>query len=277
MGRPLRRQYPGALYHVTSRGNRRAHIYLDERDYLIWQDLLADTVRRYNFVVHAWCQMPNHYHLVIQTVEGNLSDGMQYLNSMYSKRFNWRHDLVGHVIQGRFWDDVIDSDQRLLAAARYVAQNPVRAKLVASPDDWRWGSHIHLSGQKSPLDWFGTDWLLSQFANASAGAAMDRYRAFVDEVPLAPNPFADEAGRKLDPLVARRRAALPLDEYPRRYDDRAEGMARAYFTTVYTMRAIAEQFGVSTRTVSRAVAALEERLKAELVSMSVSDTMVDTN
>jgi putative transposase len=122
------------MYHVTSRGNRRGLIYVDERDFLIWQDRLAATVSRYNFAVHAFCQMPNHYHLLVETVEGNLSDGMHYLNSTYAQQFNHRHQLSGHVVQGRFHAVPIRKDAQLLEVARYIAQNPVRAKLATAPE-----------------------------------------------------------------------------------------------------------------------------------------------
>ncbi|TWI63584.1 REP element-mobilizing transposase RayT [Pseudoduganella lurida] len=277
MARAPRIQYPGALYHVTSRGNRRAHIYLDVRDYQIWQDQLAATVERFNFAVHAFCQMPNHYHMIVQTTEGNLSDGMRYLNGTYGQKFNWRHNLVGHVIQGRFHTVLMRRETQLLATARYVAWNPVRAELVKSAQEWRWGSYPHTSGLAHPLDWLDDDWLISQFGDGDRKHAAMRYRAFVNSEEMPADPLVDHGARGLDTAARCRRLALSLEEYQRRYVNRNEAMARAYFSTAYTMPAIAAHFGVSAKTVSRAAATFEPLLKAELVSMLGSDPTVDTN
>jgi len=100
MARPLRIEYAGALYHVTSRGDRREDIYLDDEDRLIWLQILAQTCSRFNWRCHAWCQMDNHYHILIETIESNLSQGMRQLNGVYTQKSNRRHGRVGHVFQG---------------------------------------------------------------------------------------------------------------------------------------------------------------------------------
>jgi len=101
MARPLRIELAGGLYHVTSRGDRCEDIYLDDKDRRQWLILLGQVCERFNWVCHAYCQMSNHYHLVIETVEGNLSQGMRQLNGVYTQYFNRRHRRVGHVYQGR--------------------------------------------------------------------------------------------------------------------------------------------------------------------------------
>ena len=100
MTRPLRLEFSGALYHVTSRGDRRGDIYRDDDDRIAWLAVLSETCSRYNFVVHAFCQMTNHYHLLIETIDGDLGRGMRQLNGAYSQYYNRRHRLVGHVFQG---------------------------------------------------------------------------------------------------------------------------------------------------------------------------------
>jgi len=253
MARPPRIVYPGALYHVTSRGNRRANIYVDERDFLTWQDRLAETVSRYNFAVHAFCQMPNHYHLLVETVEGNLSTGMHYLNSTYAQKFNHRHALTGHVVQGRFHAVPIKKDAQLLQVARYVAQNPVRAKLVEDAEAWRWGSHVNICGLAPPLPWLAGDWLLAMFGDVETAQAILRYRAFVREQVVVDSPLADHPVHHVTSAHPRREARS-LEYYRTHYSDRDEAMARAYATTAYRIDVIATHFGVSTKTVSRAVA-----------------------
>jgi putative transposase len=102
MSRPLRLELAGGLYHVTSRGDRREDIYLDDDDRELWLAILAHVCKRHNWICHAWCQMSNHYHLVIETVEGNLSQGMRQLNGIYTQTINRKHHRVGHVFQGRY-------------------------------------------------------------------------------------------------------------------------------------------------------------------------------
>jgi REP element-mobilizing transposase RayT len=254
MARAPRIVYPGAVYHITSRGNRRANIYVDDRDFLTWQDRLAATVSRYNFAVHAFCQMPNHYHLLVEAVEGNLSDGMHYLNSTYAQKFNQRHALTGHVVQGRFHAVPIKSDAQLLVVARYIAQNPVRAKLVQDVEAWRWGSHNHLCGLAPALPWLAGEWLLGMFGATDATQALPRYRAFVRQHLAVDNPLADHSERGPNHDARRRREAQSLAHYQAHYADRNEAMAQAFLTTAYRIDEIAAHFGVSAKTVSRAVA-----------------------
>lgn len=102
MARPLRIQYPGAVYHVTSRGDRRENIYESDADRQVFLSTLWDVCERFNWICHAWCLMSNHYHLVIETPEANLSKGMRQLNGVYTQRFNRQHSKVGHLFQGRF-------------------------------------------------------------------------------------------------------------------------------------------------------------------------------
>ena len=136
MTRPLRLEFPGALYQFTSRGDRRGTIYRDDTDRLAWQEVLALVCERYHFVVHNFCQMSNHYHLLVETVEANLSQGTRQLNGVYTQHFNRRHKLVGHVLQGRYQAILVQQENYLLELARYIVLNPVRAHMVVSPDDW---------------------------------------------------------------------------------------------------------------------------------------------
>lgn len=101
MARPLRIEFPGALYHVTARGNRRERIYVDDADRLAWLNLFGNVCDRYRWLCYAWCLMENHYHIVIETKEANLAAGMRHLNGVYTQKTNHRHERVGHVFQGR--------------------------------------------------------------------------------------------------------------------------------------------------------------------------------
>jgi len=136
MARPLRLEFAGALYHVTSRGDRREDIYLDDDDRAAWLAVIGDVCARFNWIVHAYCQMTNHYHLLVETVDGNLSKGMRQLNGVYTQRFNRRHGMVGHLFQGRYKAILIQKDTYLLELTRYVVLNPLRARIVSRLEDW---------------------------------------------------------------------------------------------------------------------------------------------
>ena len=141
MVRPLRLEFAGALYHVTSRGDRREDIFLCDDDRVDWLDVLGTVCERFNWVVHAFCQMMNHYHILLETVDGNLSRGMRQMNGLYTQGFNRRHGLVGHLFQGRYKAILVQKEAYLLELSRYVVLNPLRANMVGSLEDWQWSTY----------------------------------------------------------------------------------------------------------------------------------------
>ena len=141
MVRPLRIEFPGALYHVTSRGNRRQNIFLTDKDRQLFLSILWQSFSTHNVHCYAYCLMDNHYHLLIETLEGNLSEVMRDVNSVYSRKFNKNHGQVGHVLQGRYKSFLIEKEAYLLKLIQYTVLNPVRASMVQSPDDWKWSSY----------------------------------------------------------------------------------------------------------------------------------------
>lgn len=181
MTRPLRVQYPGGLYHVTGRGNGRQKIFGDSKDYNQFLDRFEDVVSDYRFLCHAYCLMPNHYHLLIETPEANLSKGLRQLNGVYSQDFNRRHKRVGHVFQGRFSSKLIEKDSYLLAVARYVVLNPVKAGLVKQPKQWRWSSYRATAGEEKPRELLETKLLLETLDRRSKAKAQSDYRHFIKE------------------------------------------------------------------------------------------------
>ncbi len=277
MTRPLRLEFPGALYHVTSRGNRRTSIYLDDHDRRTWLDILREVCARNNFIVHAYCQMTDHFHLMVETVDGNLARGMRQLNANYAQRLNRKHELVGHVLQGRYKAILVQKESYLLELARYIVLNPVRAGITASPDAWEWSSYNATLGSVRAPEWLATTWLRSQF-DANDASARRAYQQFVLEgigvgsplsnacaaLILGQEPFIESARPRLlnvDMASAAKRqrqlSAMSLKQYGYFFDDRAEAMARAYRSTAYTMSEIGAYFGVSSKTVSRAVRKFE--------------------
>lgn len=176
MARPLRIEYDGALYHVTSRGNERKSIFRDDRDRTFFLDTLGQVTRRFHWICYTYCLMNNHYHLVIETPNGNLSKGMRQLNGIYTQAFNRRHRRVGHLFQGRFKAVVVQKDSHFLEVCRYVVLNPVRAKSVRLPREWKWSSYRASAGMASPHPCLTVKELLSHFGNR-----IQRYRDFVQE------------------------------------------------------------------------------------------------
>jgi len=276
MSRPLRLEFAGALYHITSRGDRREDIYLSDEDRNDWLEVLGVVCARFNWVVHAYCQMTNHYHLLAETVEGNLARGMRQLNGEYTQRFNRRHGLTGHLFQGRYKAILVQKETYLLELSRYVVLNPLRAKMVKSLDRWAWSSYPGTMGQQACPVWLDSDWLLRQFG-AQRSRARQKYAEFVLSGKGVPSPLQETRHQLLlgdDDFVARhgqsttqalreyskahRRAlALPLTHYETGFESRDESMARAYLSGAYTMAQIGAHFGVHYMTVSRAVRKFE--------------------
>jgi len=273
MNRPLRIEFAGALYHVTSRGDRQATIFWDDVDRAAWLATLAQVCARYNFVVHGFCLMTNHYHLVLETIEGNLSQGMRVLNGSYSQYFNRRHELLGHLFQGRYHAILVQRESYLLELTRYVVLNPLRAGMVTSLDAWPWSSHPFIIGKSPAPEWLDTSAMLRHFGS-ERGAAMDAYHRFVqagigrasplkdiqhqlilgDEAFVAKYRGTEPPGGLAAVAKTQRRAVnLSLADYSARYPSRDVAMAHAYHSTAFTMEQIARHFHVSTKTVSRAV------------------------
>ena len=180
MARPLRIEYAGAVYHVTSRGNEKKPVFKDDTDRENFLNALQHVIKRYNWICHAYCLMTNHYHLLIETPDGNLSLGMRQLNGVYTQLFNKWHGRVGHLFQGRFKAILIQKDSHLLAVCRYVVLNPVRAKMVEMPEAWTWSSYLATAGKISPHTCLTTDWVLGQFSKQQDKAEKE-YRKFVHQ------------------------------------------------------------------------------------------------
>lgn len=178
MARPLRIQYPGAVYHVMSRGNARQPIVGNDIDRRSFFEIFAKVIEHRQWLCHAYCLMTNHYHLLLETPAGDLSRGMKHLNGVYTQRFNRRHDRVGHVFQGRFKAVLVQRDVHLLELSRYIVLNPVVAGLVDRPETYRWSSYPAAAGFRAPPRWLTCEWLLSQFGRTPL-QQQSGYRSFV--------------------------------------------------------------------------------------------------
>lgn len=273
MARPLRIELAGGLYHVTSRGDRREPIFFEDRDREQWLALLGSVCERFNWVCHAYCLMDNHYHLLVETAEGNLSKGMRQLNGVYTQYVNRQYKRVGHVFQGRYKGILVEKDSYLIELSRYIVLNPVRAGMVNDVAEWSWSSYLATVGIETPPVWLQVDWILGQFSKKRK-IAIRKYTDFVREgvglpriwgdlqqqIYLGSEGFVEKMQKQISvsgdmseiPRAQRRAKAKPLDCYLANEDPR-QGMAAAYKTGDYTMNEIALVFGVHYSTVSRAV------------------------
>jgi len=213
MSRPLRLEYPGALYHVTTRGNAKDDIFIDGVDRRLFLGLLADEVRQQGWLCYAYCLMNNHYHLLFETPEANLCRGMQRLNGRYTQRFNYRRQRVGHVFQGRYKAILVEKESHLQELIRYVVLNPVRAGVTADVGGWEWSSYEATVGKCPCPDWLAADEVLAMFYGRRA-IAINRYRKFIQEGMSAGAPWknlrgqiylgGDKFTKKLQSLIANR-------------------------------------------------------------------------
>lgn len=282
MSRPLRIEYPDAVYHVTSRGNARNDIFLSDFDREAFLAVLSGVVRRFNWLCHAYCLMDNHYHLLIETPDGNLAKGMRHLNGVYTQKYNWRHTKTGHVFQGRYKAILVEKDSYLLELCRYVVLNPVRAKMTEKPEQWEWSSYCFTAGLKNSPDYLTTDWILGLFGQRKHDAQKlyckfvrdgiglkSRWEELQGQILLGEESFIDQ---HRDLLYGKQ----PVKEIPRtqRYLNRpklsilfseeykkAERNRQVYQAHVrhgYTLKEIADHLGIHYTTVSKAIKVIEE-------------------
>lgn len=279
MSRPLRLEFPGAIYHVTARGNARETIFLDDDDKLSFLAVLAETVSRFGWLCHAYCLMDNHYHLLIETPDGNLSQGMRQVNGVYTQRFNRRHARVGHLFQGRFKAILVERESYLLELCRYIVLNPVRTKMVTDINRYLWSSYPATVGSQPAPAWLTTDWVLSQF-NSRRTMARRKYAEFVAQGQNLSSPWPALKGQvllgsaqfveQMQPLLAGIRdiTEVPRGQrlahrpdlaalFPARVCEdkqaRDEAIRRAYLEYGYTMAAIARLTKIHYSTVSKII------------------------
>ena len=271
MARPLRLEFPGALYHLTSRGNRQEDIFKDDTDRVAFLSVLNKVCGTYNWVCHAYCLMSNHYHLLIETPDANLSKGMRQLNGVYTQTHNRTHGRSGHVFQGRYKAILVQKESYLLELSRYIVLNPVRAGMVRSAKEWPWSSYRATVGQSKGLDCLNVGWLLSAFGQRRK-MAIARYKVFVSEGKRQPSPwrflksqvflgsdhFIEEMQALIDedkemsevPSSQRRPIPLDLSHYETSNADRNSAIKQAYQSGGYTLKQLGDYFGLHYSTVS---------------------------
>ena len=271
MARPLRIEYPGAIYHVTARGNARADIYLDDQDRNTFLKILGQVCDRFNWCCYGYCLMTNHYHLVIETPEGNLSKGMRQLNGVYTQTFNRTHQHVGHVFQGRYKAILVEKDSYLLEVIRYVMLNPVRAHMTQTAGQYPWSSYRAMIGKVPTPDWLSKEWVLSQFGNRESTARKYfiefvkagskkadlwdnlRHQIYLGDEHFIKNmqPHLEEKDLSEIPRKQHRINDKPLAYYINKYKNRDKAIIAAYNTGVFTQIELSRFFKLHYSSISK--------------------------
>ncbi len=272
MARPLRIEYPGAVHHITSRGDRQENIFEDERDRHDFLQTLAEVIQRHHWFCHAYCLMDNHYHLLIETTRANLSQGMRQLNGIYTQASNRRHKRSGHLFQGRFKSILIDKETFLLDLARHIILNPVRLHLTHSAAEWPWSSyHAMVDDRIAPL-WLTLTTVRQQLQQQFSVADFSNYVAagvglpsiwtsLRQQIYLGDDQFVhasqQAAGRYRNaqaiPRIQRRAPAPQLETLARQFRNRDDIIISAYATGAYSYQQIAEFFGLHQATIGRII------------------------
>lgn len=278
MTRPLRIEYPGAVYHITSRGNARQDIYNDDEDREKFLSILSLVTERFHWICHSYCLMDNHYHLLMETPLPNLSAGMRQLNGIYTQAFNRHHQRVGHLFQGRFKAIVVEKQAHLLELSRYIILNPVKAGMVQHPEDYPWSSYRAAIGKTKVPDFLTVTWLLDNFSPQTA-RAQQLYREFVNkeeeqypwknltgQIFLGSDTFIQEIKNQAAAPISPNETAL-ADRYAGRpvltdlfephpgwtKDQRNNVITQAHIEYGYRLKQIAGVLGIHYSTVSKVV------------------------
>ncbi len=276
MARPKRLEFPDAIYHVTTRGYGANDIFVDDQDRLLFLTVLGEVVSRTGWIVHAYVLMDNHYHLLIETPEANLSRGMRQLNGVYTQRSNIIHGSGGRVFQGRFKAILLERVGPLLELCRYVVLNPLRLKAVKNISRYRWSSYRATAGEVQAPAWLSTGWILGNFGRSNS-VAQRKYAEFIGAGIGLPSPLANVQSQMLlgsaafvkkmqqrllnmvDIKFARKNLKRPglksLFPVKIRKDKalRNEAIKRAYQEYTYTMAEIADAAQIHFSTVSKII------------------------
>jgi putative transposase len=297
MARPLRIEYPGAFYHVTSRGNDQKDIFKSRKDREKFLSYLRSSVERYGALIHVYCLMTNHYHLLMETPRGNLSEIMQHINGAYTTYFNVKRKRYGHLFQGRYKAILVEADEYAVELSRYIHLNPVRAGMVCEPLEHEWSSYRSYLGKGTGTEWLKTDFIFNYFDRERIQASR-KYTQFVEELlnkkyesplkeaiastVLGTPEFVAEiserhvAGRQADrsvPAVKELSGQPSLDEIIKTVNDALVGQEKLakkisiYFCHCYSgakLKEIGEKFGIGDAAITQASKRLRQQAEKDL-------------
>lgn len=282
MARPLRLEFNNALYLVVAKGQDEQTIFKDDDDREEFLRVLQHSCERYGWILHGYALLDDSYFLVVRTPKPNLSKGMRQLNGVYTQSFNRRHNVDGHLFQGRFKSIVVDEKNFLAPLLADLSVEPVRAGIVRTANQWRWTSHRTLLGKRAPAPWFDLNGALAVFADKPA-AATEAYKEAVGQargrdpvwllakhqIFLGDAAFIKRMQKRLQSeadRVAKEGKARPrpasvksLASYEKRFKDRDRAIYEAFASGHYTQSQIADHFKLHYTTISRIVSRQEAK------------------
>jgi putative transposase len=277
MSRPVRIEFPGAIYHITSKGSKGQTIFRDREDRAVFLNILDNVVSRFSWLVHSYVLMDEHFHLVVEVLEANLSKGMRQLNGVYTQHYNRRHHEDGPIFHGRFKSVLFEKNTYLLPVCRHVVLNPVRLGTPSQLNRYRWSSFRATTGTTKTPSFLHTSDLLAEFSKQDK-VSRQKFREYVEDGIGCDSPLQERSNqvllgsakfvREMQPVLqgvkivkrgpkqARRRRSLSalfrtVDTKAR--SERNELIRRAYLEYGYTLMDIGEHLGLHYTTVSKIV------------------------
>jgi putative transposase len=264
MARPLRIAYPGALYHLTSRGNEKRPIYFNDADRHHFLRILAKTVQRFSWLCSAYCLMDNHFHLLVETSLANISQSMKFLNGVYTQYINWKYKRVGHLFQGRFKAILVEKESYFMELCRYIVLNPVRAGICLEPDQYPWSSFRSTAGLSSKPEFLTLAPILDRFGS-EIETSSECYKRFVKEgvnirpwnnlkgqIYLGSDAFIQSLPALPFPPNGIPKKQLPIERPPlQELIHQADGMYVARVKYQYSVKDISSALGIHRNTITR--------------------------
>lgn len=273
MARPLRIEFPGAVYFITATGNQNQNVFLNSEDGKSWLEVFDRVCERYNWLCYAYCLLGNRYFVVVETPEANLSKGMRQLNGIYTQSFNRRHGTGGHLFQGRFKSVLVQKEKFLAELVKYIHFLPVESGFVTLPQQFKWSSCKYLFDSDESPKWLNNEYLSELFNDPdeifSAKPSHDDgiLKRIKKQIYLGDEEFISDIQKHVNAKkdlreIPRVQRAKPINDYLKQSSDRDEAISNAYLSGDYTLQEIADYFSIHYSTISRIVKEFEQRFNA---------------
>ena len=273
MARPLRIEFPGAVYFITAEGNQNQNVFLDSEDGKSWIDVFDRVCERFDWTCYAFCLMGSRYLIVIETPQPNLSKGMRQLNGIYTQNFNRRHGTGGHLFQGRFKSVLVQKEKYLAELVKYVLFLPVESGFAKLPQQFKWSSCKFLFDREKCPKWMNTEYLRELYSDLDNEFSEGNMpgdgvlQSIKKQIYLGDEDFISEIqkyvnGSKDLREIPRIQRAKPINEYVKQSSTKEEAISNAYLSGDYTLQQVADYFSLHYSTISRIVKEHEQKVNA---------------
>ena len=274
MARPLRIEFPGAVYFITSIGNQNQNVFLDSEDAKSWIDVFERVCDRFGWKCYAFCLMGNRYMIVVETPEANLSKGMRQLNGIYTQSFNRRHESGGHLFQGRYKSVLVQKEKYLAGLVRYILFLPVLSGFAKHPQQFKWSSCKFLFGREECPGWLDNNFLKGLYSDLEkdfsehSPPGEDILKNIKKQIYLGDEEFIAEIQKHINKdmdlrEIPRAQRAKPISEYEKASGTKEQAIASSYLSGDYTLQQIADYFSLHYSTISRIVKEYEQSVNVK--------------